>query len=149
MDLELLARIMQEHIPFNRLLKVRMVAAERGSVRLEVPFAPELVGDPMRPALHGGVLSTLADAAGGAAIWSGVEDDRGRVSTIDLRIDYLRPGRLETVIADAKTVRLGKRVGVADIRLFHPDREDETIATGKGVYNVLRFRTDSHAPDRH
>ena len=142
MNLDLLTRIMQEHIPFNRVLGVRVVSAERGTVRLMVPFRPELVGDPMRPALHGGVLSALADTAGGAVVWSGIEDDRGRVSTIDLRIDYLRPARLEDVVAEATTVRLGKRVGVADIRLFHPAREEETIATGKGVYNVLHSKGD-------
>jgi uncharacterized protein (TIGR00369 family) len=139
-NLELLTRIMQDHIPFNRVLGVRVVGAERGIVRLMVPFRPELVGDPLRPALHGGVLSALADAAGGAALWSGIDDDRGRVSTIDLRIDYLRPARLEDVIAEARTVRLGKRVGVVDIRLFHASREEETIATGKGVYNVHQMK---------
>jgi uncharacterized protein (TIGR00369 family) len=142
MDFDLLARIMQDHIPFNRLLGVRVIGAERGVVKLMVPFRPELIGDPMRPALHGGVLSALADAAGGAALWSGIDDDRGRVSTIDLRIDYLRPARLEDVIAEARTVRLGKRVGVADIRLFHSSRDEETIATGKGVYNVLHTKGD-------
>jgi uncharacterized protein (TIGR00369 family) len=142
MDLDLLVRIMQDHIPYNRVLGVRVVGVERGMVRMMVPFRPELVGDPLRPALHGGVLSALADTAGGAAIWSGIDDDRGRVSTIDLRIDYLRPARLEDVVAEARTVRLGKRVGVADIRLFHPAREDETIATGKGVYNVLHAKGD-------
>ncbi len=138
MDLELLTRFMQDGIPFNRVLGVRVVSAQPGTVRLLVPFRPELVGDPLRPALHGGVLSALADAAGGAALWSGIDDDRGRVSTIDLRVDYLCPARLEDVHAIATTVRLGKRVGVADIRLVHPSREDETIATGKGVYHILR-----------
>jgi uncharacterized protein (TIGR00369 family) len=142
MNFELLTRIMEQHIPFNRVLGVRVVGAEVGTVRLLVPFRPELVGDPMRPALHGGVLSALADAAGGAALWSGIDDDRGRVSTIDLRIDYLRPGRLEDVVAEGRTVRLGKRVGVADVRLYHPAREAETIATGKGVYNVLHAKGD-------
>jgi len=33
-------------------------------------------------------------------------------------------------------VRVGGRVGVADIRLFHPDAEGETVATGKGVYAI-------------
>lgn len=124
-------------IPFNRYLGVRVGAVENGRARLEVPFRPELVGDPLRPALHGGVLSALADAAGGAAVWTGLEDDRARVSTIDLRIDYLRPARLETIVAEAHVVRLGNRVGVADVRLFHPSSEGETIATGKGVYNIM------------
>lgn len=136
MNPDVLRQVMEEVIPFNRYLGVRCAEARKGFCRLEVPFRDELVGDPLRPALHGGVLSALADAAGGGAVWTGIEDDRARVSTIDLRIDYLRPARLVTIIAEATVVRLGNRVGVADVRLFHPDAESETVATGKGVYNV-------------
>lgn len=137
MSPEVLKQIMEEMIPFNRFLGVRLTKAERGFARLEVPFREELVGDPLRPALHGGVLSALADTAGGAAVWAGLEDARARVSTIDLRLDYLRPAKLELVVAEATVVRVGNRVGVADVRLFHPSAEDQTIATGKGVYNVI------------
>jgi len=137
MSPDVLRQVMEQMIPFNRYLGVRVGGLRQGFARLEVPFRDELVGDPLRPALHGGVLSALADTAGGAAVWTGTEDERARVSTIDLRIDYLRPARLVTVVAEATVVRLGNRVGVADVRLFHPDAEDETIATGKGVYNIV------------
>ncbi|MBX3263676.1 MAG: hotdog fold thioesterase [Labilithrix sp.] len=134
---EALKQVMEEQIPFNRYLGMRLAAAEIGFARLEVPFRDELVGDPLRPALHGGVLSALADAAGGAAVWTGIEDARARVSTIDLRVDYLRPAKLELVVAEARVVRIGNRVGVADVRLFQPSAESDTIATGKGVYNII------------
>jgi uncharacterized protein (TIGR00369 family) len=134
---DVLRQVMEEMIPFNRYLGVRFTASRKGFARLEIPFREELVGDPLRPALHGGVLSALADAAGGSAVWAGIEDERARVSTIDLRIDYLRPARLVTLVAEAEVVRLGNRVGVADVRLFHPDAESETVATGKGVYNII------------
>lgn len=134
---DILKQVMEEMIPYNRYLGVKLAAVHKGFARLEVPFRDELVGDPLRPALHGGVLSALADTAGGAAVWAGIEDERARLSTIDLRIDYLRPARLLTVVAEATVVRLGNRVGVADVRMFHPDAEDHTIATGKGVYNII------------
>ena len=54
------------------------------------------------------------------------------------RSDYLRPARLVTVIAEATVVRLGNRVGVADVRMFNIDAPDDTIATGKGVYNIMK-----------
>lgn len=137
MNFDLLRHVMEEIIPFNRHLGVKVTELRKGHARLEIPFRDELVGDPLRPALHGGVLSMLADTAGGAAVWTGIEDERARVSTIDLRIDYLRPARLETIVAEAHVVRVGNRVGVADVRLFHPSHESETVATGKGVYNVV------------
>ncbi len=140
---ELLKKFMEETIPFNRYLGVKVVRTGSGFVRLEVPFREELIGDPSRPALHGGVLSALADTAGGAAVWTGLIDARGRVSTIDLRIDYLRPARLELVVAEAQVVRMGNRVGVADVRLFQPSNEAETIATGKGVYNIIIKKDDA------
>ncbi|MDB4936604.1 MAG: thioesterase family protein [Labilithrix sp.] len=133
---EVLRQVMEELIPFNRYLGVKLAGTRKGFARLEVPFRDDLVGDPMRPALHGGVLSALGDAAGGAAVWAGIEDDNARISTIDLRIDYLRPARLATLVAEATVVRLGNRVGVADVRLFNADAEGDTVATVKGVYNI-------------
>lgn len=137
MNHEVLRHVMEELIPFNRYLGLKVGGLRKGFARLEIPFRDEFVGDPLRPALHGGVLSMLADTAGGAAVWTGLEDERARVSTIDLRLDYLRPARLETIVAEAHVVRVGNRVGVADVRLFHPSHEAETVATGKGVYNVV------------
>src|ERR1700738_3523218 len=100
MDATILRQVMESFIPFNKYLGVRLCEVERGRVRIEVPFRPELIGDPMRGALHGGVISTLADTCGGAALWSAADDDHMRISTIDLRIDYLRPGKQETLVAE-------------------------------------------------
>lgn len=136
MDASILRQVMEEMIPFNKFLGIRADRIERGNVRLELPFRDELIGDPLKRALHGGVLSTLADVAGGAAAWSAIEDPMARVSTVDLRVDYLRPGRPHTVIADATVVRLGGRIAVTDMKMFHPGGESEPIATGKGVYVV-------------
>ena len=142
---EVLRQVMEELVPFNRYLGIKLTGTRRGWARLEVPFRPELIGDPMRPALHGGVLSALADAAGGAAVWSDLEDEQARVSTIDLRIDYLRPARLVAVVAEATVVRLGNRVGVADVKLFNADEPERVVATGKGVYNIS-IKKDSVGP---
>jgi uncharacterized protein (TIGR00369 family) len=136
MDLEILRQVAEELIPFNKFLGVRVVSLEPGRVELEIPFRDELVGDWMKPAIHGGVISALADAAGGFAIWGAVEHPSARVSTIDLRIDYLRPGRLETLLAEAVAVRVGRSVGVADVRVFHASARDAVVATGKGVYSI-------------
>jgi uncharacterized protein (TIGR00369 family) len=136
-DPETLRELMEGWIPFNKFLGMKVVEIRKSFARIELPFREEFIGDPMRRALHGGVLSTLADTAGGLAVWSELPDDRGRVSTIDLRVDYLRPGKPELIAAEAQIVRMGNRVGVADVRLFHPSAPSETVATGKGVYNIF------------
>lgn len=129
--------LMTEGVPFNRVLGIQVVEIGNGRVVFAVPFRPELVGDPDRPALHGGVLSAVADAAGGCAVWTTVGES-DRVSTIDLRIDYLRPARLELFHAIATVLRVGNRVGVANVIVVHPSRPDEPVAEAKGVYSVKR-----------
>ncbi len=135
-----LARVrhfMETQIPFNRELGIRVTELAPGRAVLEIPFRDGLIGDPLRPALHGGVLSALMDTAGGAAVWTTLGES-DRCSTIDLRVDYLRPARLETVRATAEVLRVGNRVGVTTIRLVHPDAPSEVVAEGKGVYSVKR-----------
>jgi uncharacterized protein (TIGR00369 family) len=78
----------------------------------------------------------LADTAGGVAVWGALENPVARVSTIDLRVDYLRPGACEDLAAEAVAVRVGRTVGVADVRLFQGSARDGLIATGKGVYAI-------------
>ena len=135
--LDAVRQFMAERIPFNAFLGVQVDALERGRAQLSLPFRPEFVGDPWRPALHGGVISTVIDACGGAAVWTTVHPT-DRVSTIDLRVDYLRPGRLEALVVEARVIRSGNRVGVVSMRAFHPDAPDDSIAEGKGVYNIKR-----------
>lgn len=136
MEPEVLRQITEELIPFNKFVGVRVVLIDKGRALFEIPFREELIGDPVKQALHGGVISMLADAAGGMAIWSSLANPEQRVSTIDLRVDYLLPGRREKLLADATAIRVGRTVGVADIRLYHESAPGDAIATGKGVYAV-------------
>jgi uncharacterized protein (TIGR00369 family) len=124
-------------IPFNRWLGIEVVSLEPGFARMELPYRKELVGDISRPALHGGVTSTLLDTCGGAALITNIEPV-DRLSTVDLRIDYLRPGACERVIVEARVLRVGNRVGVCDMIAYQSDGRDAPIAIGRGVYNVIR-----------
>ena len=76
--------------------------------------------------------------AGGFAVWTQLASLEDRVSTIDLRVDYLAPGAPEALYADAKIVRVGNRVGVCDVRCWQPSQPERTVATGKAVYNIKR-----------
>jgi len=122
-------------IPFNAFLGMKIAALGNGSCTLVLPFREELVGDHRRGALHGGVLSTLADTAGGLAVFTTFDDPGMRTSTVDLRVDYLRPGRLEDLYCDAKVIRSGNRVAATSMVL----RQGEHVpAECRGVYNVVR-----------
>ncbi len=130
-------QLIESIIPFNQFLGIKIDETRDGYCRLRLPFRPEFIGDSMRPALHGGVISTLIDTCGGFAVWTQVSLE-DRVSTIDLRVDYLAPGAAEELFADATVVRVGNRVGVVDVRCWQPSNRERTVATGKGVYNIKR-----------
>jgi len=141
--LEPLVRFMQERIPFNAHLGMRVDVLQRGLCVLRIPFSAFLIGDPFRPAIHGGVISTLADTAGGAACFSLLDSPSDRVSTVDMRIYYLRPGPPSVdLLCRATVLRMGNKVAATQMDVYAgslPTREDEApIASGRGVYNVLR-----------
>jgi uncharacterized protein (TIGR00369 family) len=130
--------LLSEMIPFNKFLGITVEDAKEGYVQLRLPYRAELIGDASRPALHGGCISTLIDTAGGFAVWTQLAGVDDRVSTIDLRVDYLAPGAPEPLVADASIVRVGNRVGVVDVRCWQPSQPARTVATGKAVYNIKR-----------
>lgn len=150
---ESVRRFFEETIPFNKVLGLRIGHIRRGDVSLLMPFKPELIGNPMVPALHGGALSAMADAAGGAAVFSALPLG-DTVSTIDLRIDYLRPAAPVDSVAEARIVRMGGRVGVARIGIWQARAvENESpeartgdepgrvlVAEATGVYSIRRQR---------
>ncbi len=123
--------------PFLGFLGMEFESVEEGRVVMRVAFRRELIGNPELPALHGGVVSALLDTCGGAAVWTRIAPE-DRVSTVDLRVDYLRPGRPEDLFAEARVIRVGNRVGVTELRAWQPGTSGEPIAVGRGVYNVHR-----------
>jgi uncharacterized protein (TIGR00369 family) len=132
----------EEHLRFNKLLGIKVERLARGEARLEVPFREDLLGDPKGAALHGGLVSTLIDTCGATAVFSTLDSKLDQCSTVDLRVDYLRPGQGRTLAAEAKAVRIGKRIALVDIVAFHPGLEEEPIALGRAVFNIRR----AHSP---
>lgn len=133
-------QFMEDQVPFNRFLGVKFEHLARGECVLRIPWRDELVGDFSRPAVHGGVVSTLIDTAGGAACFAMLDRPTDRVSTIDMRVDYLRAAAGEDLLCRAIVVRMGNRVAVARMEVFSGqlDGPDGPTATGNGVYNVYR-----------
>ena len=137
MDFAKLTELIEHGIPFNEALGIRVVELREGHVKLRVPYRPELLGDTRRPALHGGVISSLVDVCGGFAVWTccRLED---RIATIDLGVDYLRPAPDRDLYAEATVRLLGNRVGNAHVVLWSDGAPDKHVAVGRAVYNIRR-----------
>ena len=145
MDRQKLIAFFEQGIPFHVHTALKVDQLEEGRCRLRLPFSEQWVGDPFRPALHGGILSFMADSAGGLAVFSTLSDRTKRTSTVDLRIDYLRPGRLEELFCDARIIRGGNRVVVTSMVLHHGDPETDKIAEARAVYNIVQLESQSQA----
>jgi uncharacterized protein (TIGR00369 family) len=106
---------------------------------LTLAVREDFIGDPRRPALHGGVVSSLIDTAGGLAAWSALTPGES-VSTVDLRVDYLEPAGLGASLrASAELVRKGNRVCHVRIAVT---QGDVLVAEGRAVYNIHRRSTE-------
>ena len=137
----LMKRVMEEQIAFNKHLGLKVESFEPAAPKLRFEMRPELVGNPSRQILHGGVISATLDVAGGFAIMLSIAGEHEvtptsfpNMGTIDLRVDYLRPGRGKFFVATARIVRQGSRIAVTHMEL-HNDT-GELIATGGAAYVV-------------
>jgi uncharacterized protein (TIGR00369 family) len=126
-----------EMMPAHKLLGITLQDIEEGYALLSMPFKPELVGDPRSQRLHGGMIAALLDSCGGAAALTTFTSPDDLLASIDIRIDYLEPGRPEDVLAEGKLHRSGKAIIVTSMRAWHPE-SDITIAEARGVYRVRR-----------
>src|SRR5256885_6638848 len=108
-------QVLEHGVPFNSVLGLKVESLDADAPKLRFDMKPELIGNPRRQILHGGVISAVLDVAAGFAIHLAVGKTRSEepqdgafpsIGTIDLRVDYLRPGRGKYFIATGRVVRL-------------------------------------------
>jgi uncharacterized protein (TIGR00369 family) len=143
---EAIGTIINEKIPFNKLLGLQLESLSFERVSVKLGMRDNLIGNYMRGALHGGVISSVIDLTGGLAAFMGLLkrlkgrtlDEKiaqfGKLGTIDLRVDYLRPGLGKWFICSGYTLRTGNKVAVARLELRNDT--DNLIAVGTGSYVV-------------
>ena len=143
---EMISLIFLEHIPFNKV--IGMTLGECNDEKVEILFSrrDDLIGNKLKNILHGGVTSTVLDTAGGlfaarSAFHSIQECSFGefqnkfsKIGTIDLRVDFLRPGRGDHYVASAHLLRSGNKVAVCRMELHN--EKNILLAVGTGTYLV-------------
>ena len=137
-----LVRAVEAQIPFNRVLGLHLTKLGEGTAEISFDMREELVGNFARGVLHGGVISSTLDVVGGMAAMMAEAADPGhdilqrwsRIGTIDLRVDYLRPGDGVHFTATGRVIRSGRKVCVTRTELHN--EIGTLIATGTGTYIV-------------
>ncbi|MEZ5796101.1 MAG: PaaI family thioesterase [Paracoccaceae bacterium] len=110
-----------EAIPYLRFLGLRFQPEGEGLIGV-LPFQPQLIGNPLVPALHGGVTAAFLEMTAIAGLlWSGGQPDGPLPKTIDLTVDYLRPGGPRDSYARARIVRSGRRYASVHVEAWQDD----------------------------
>ena len=109
-----------------------------------IEMQPHMIGNMAFQILHGGVAATLLDSVGGIVamgeLYKRAEPEHlpetikkvTRLATVDMRVDYLAPGRGKFFIARAETLRLGRKG--CTMRMTLVNDEDKAIATAIASY---------------
>lgn len=141
-----LVELFEQRITFNQTLGLKIESVKAGDVRARFEMRPALVGHYAYGRLHGGVISAVLDAMGGLALMVGIAQQHPqdsaeqvmhrfvRMGTIDLRVDFLRPGLGQHFIATAEVTRLGGRIGSTQMRLVND--AGTLLATAAAAYVV-------------
>jgi uncharacterized protein (TIGR00369 family) len=110
-----------ETVPYMSFLGMQAdLAGDEMTGRL--PFAPRLVGNPMLPALHGGVIGAFLEMTAVCQLWL-LEPHRRLPRAIDVTIEYLRPGRPLTVHARANVRKVGRRIANVHVEAWQESRD--------------------------
>jgi uncharacterized protein (TIGR00369 family) len=144
--LKALIEIFEEKVVFNRVLGLKITSIRPEQVIGRIDMRPDLVGNFAPQRLHGGVISAGLDAMAGLAVMAALGARHmsdpvaqriarfSRVGTIDLRIDYLRPGLGPHFELRAEVMRIGSRV--ASARMAFQDADGALVSTGTAAYIV-------------
>jgi uncharacterized protein (TIGR00369 family) len=141
-----LTQVFEEMIVFNQVLGLKISSIKADGVKGRITMRRELIGHFSFNRVHGGVISAGLDAMGGLAVMAAIGarhmDEAplqrlhrfGKLGTIDLRIDYLRPGIGEYFELRAEVLRLGSRVATTRMEFLGAD--GKLLSTGAGAYIV-------------
>lgn len=142
--LAVLQHITEEFVPFNQVLGLKLHSANATTVTAGMEMQPALVGHPAIQRIHGGAISAALDAMAGVAVMCAISAKHmdepvmqraqrfAKLGTIDLRVDYLRPGIGTRFTVRAEVLRLGARV--ATTRMDFLGEDGVLLATGMAAY---------------
>jgi uncharacterized protein (TIGR00369 family) len=123
----------REPPPVARLVGFRMTEVEEGRVVFELEAGPQHAS-PLGT-VHGGIICDLADAALGCAHASLLEEGE-TFTTIELKMNFLKPVWQGRLVAEAHSLKLGRTVGLTECRVT--DEHGSLVAYGTSTLMTLR-----------
>ena len=137
LDLAALNEAFRDYVPFNKALGLTLVEATQNPAvaKMRLPYDARFVGNPETGVIHGGVITTLMDAACGASVFFKLKASKP-IATLDLRIDYLKPATPGLdIYARAECFKTTNNVAFVRALAFHSDPSDP-VAAASGTFMI-------------
>ena len=119
--------------PYFQLLSMKLVDAGAGFSLVEI----DLTQKHLQPfgMVHGGVFSSIIDAAAFWAVYCGIEDEDAGMTTVDLKLNYLAPAASGKLIARGRQIKVGRTLGYAEAQIVNQD--EKILAHGTSTVIIL------------
>ena len=117
---------------FKELLGIEVEAADKGEARLRM-VAGERHLNP-HGTVHGGAIATLLDSAMGEAVGSTVDEEAP--VTIEMKVNYLEPGKEGVLVASARVHKKGRQFTVLEVEVIQ-ESDDTLVAFGTGTFTTI------------
>ena len=130
---ESLLNWMKKNNPFWSLLGMEIIGIKKGWAKIRLPFTKKLTNG--IGVAHGGTIFSPADSAVGMALIGLTERDES-ISTLEMKINYLKPLSGGEIIAEAKIVHRGTMTAIGDVEVR--DGDDNLIAKGLATYAIVK-----------
>jgi len=120
-----------------KLIGARLTSVRRGRAQIELPYRADLVQQDGY--LHAGVVTTIADSAGGYAAHSLLEPTAG-VLTVEYKLHFLEPARGDRFVATGRVVKSGRTLSTCELEVVAVQgRRRVRCAWGtQTIFNVRR-----------
>ena len=118
--------------PYFRLLSMEIRELARGRALLEANVAEKHLQ--AFGYVHGGVFASIIDTAAFWAAFCDLDENEG-ITSVDLKLNYLKPVREGRLIARGKRIKMGKKLGLGEAEIRSED--GKLIARGTSTLIVL------------
>ena len=123
--------------PYVDFLQIHQQAQVDAGPVFRLPFQHDLIGNPMLPALHGGVLAGFGETAMILHLMDTVPGIPDAPRSVDFAIAYLRSAKPVDTFAQCTTVRQGNRVALAQVSIWQDDPQ-RPVANARGHFLMPR-----------
>ena len=120
-------------IPYATFLGVR-AELKGDELTVVLPYSEHLIGNPLLPALHGGVVGALMELTAITQLAIASKSEKFP-KTIDIGVDYLRSGKPIDTFARARVIKIGRRIANVQAEAWQNTR-GEPIAAMHGHFLV-------------